>query len=130
MGLNLDDLDFLQESFSGTLDEIRVSLLRSTATASVLGDPIHSWTTSTSFFCNVQPIEAFRRIQEGLMVGPAGMRLVSTHRGFLPLGQPVFEGDRLEQSSGSASALEYFTIRNVREYSGSHIEVDMLRERP
>ena len=130
MGLSEDDFSFMQSSFSGTLDEVRINLLRSTATASILGDPVHSWATSTSFFCNIQPIEAFRKIQEGIMVGAGGMKLVSTHRGYLPLGQPVFEGDRIEQTSGSAAALEYFTIRNVREYSGSHIEVDMIRERP
>lgn len=130
MGLDISDREYMDSSFSGTLDEVRVNLLRSTAAASVLGDAVYSWTTSTSFYCNLQPIEAFRRIQEGLAVGPGGLTIASTHRAYLPLGENVFEGDRLEQASGSAAALEQFNVRNIREYSGSHIEVDLLKVRP
>ena len=131
MGLTQADREFMALSFSGTLDtelDRRVFLIRATATASPLGGPITIWATATSFFCNIQPIEAFRKIQEGIMVGPGGLNLVSTHRGFIEQIQPIFEGDRIEQQSGSAT--EYFEIRNVREYSGSHTELDMLRVRP
>ena len=128
MGLSQEDRDFLQETFSGTLDDEAVILLRSTGTATVLGEVQTSWATATSFTCNIQPIEAFRKIQEGMMLGPQGLDLISTHRLFVPLGERVFEGDRIEQTSGSAR--EYFNIRNVREYTGSHIEVDAIRVRP
>jgi len=128
MGLNATDREFMASSFSGTLDEVLVFVQRQTATSDPFGGPIVTFATATSVMCNIQPIEAFRKIQEGLLVAAGGADVMSTHRGFIHSDIVISEGDRIQQASGAGTGI--FDVKNVRQYTGSHIELDMLKVRP
>ena len=111
----------LRNLLSGTTTTSSVYILNRTETSSPIGGVIHSWSTATSTLCAIQPIPAFRRIQEGLLVAQGGESVVTTHRGFMTANESVNPTDRIETSSGVI-----YDVKNVRSMD-SHIEFDMMR---